>query len=95
MTAADIDTAFAEAIAAWDQRIQCDLNAVLGRPCKRAANWRVQQHGCADFLMCTQHLNAHFLNLAKDSFTEVGWVRCRYCRTKFTTIDAIITAVRL
>ncbi|KRD07792.1 hypothetical protein ASE48_10165 [Mycobacterium sp. Root265] len=95
MSAADIDTAFTEAIAGWDDKIQCDLAKALGRPCKRAATWLVRQHGCADFLMCTQHYNAHFLRLAEESLAAHGSARCRFCKRKFAAVGAIFTAVRL
>ncbi|MDO0973791.1 hypothetical protein [Mycolicibacterium frederiksbergense] len=93
MSNADIDTAFQEALAGWDEQVRCAMG--MKTQCKRTANWIVRLHGCKDFLVCGQHYKLNFLDLAESWIAQTGRVTCRFCRQDFQTVESAFTAVRL
>lgn len=93
MTATDIDSAFQEAIAGWDEQVRCEMG--MKTQCKRTANWIVHLHGCKDYLVCGQHYKLNFLDTAQSAIAATGRVECRFCRQEFQTVESAFTAVRL
>ena len=83
---------FDQVIAAWPDRVACEMSTKRGPRCQRAASWVVNLHGCEHVLMCGQHLAAWVDEINSQ---RLGDPRCVHCGRVFACASDAFTVTAL
>lgn len=87
------DIAFASVIASWnDEPPRCQATTLADNPaeCRRAANWRINMHGCDQALLCGQHKSIWVRR-----YQHTGRGRCERCNREFARFEDVCSITRL
>lgn len=85
----DRASAFDEIVANFDMKIPCCWTTKSGKPCRRGANWLLDEaHGCFGGPLCGHHYWEWHR-------TYVGRTLCGVCNKRFPSFDDAVMVRKL